>query len=88
MEHIKRPLWYISQYKEESLNLSNNVCYDSVLIKEFEIDTPFQYLNSYPDTANIYFALEKYHNISVKNLAIGYGSGDIIFRIYQQVDQV
>lgn len=83
MEHIKRPLWYVNRYKQGTLNLSNNVCYDNVLMSELDINVSFQELNEYPDAANIYFALGKYHNVDVKNLAVGYGSGDIIFRIFQ-----
>ena len=62
--------------KSEILDLSNNVCYDKFLDRNFEHS-----VSTYPDDAEAYRLLSQYYNISPYNIAIGYGSSDIILRI-------
>lgn len=81
---MKRHPWYIDYYEpihDNLLNLSNNICYDKILINKINVDAGLCNLFQYPDAAKTYNVLSKYCNIDVKNLAIGYGAGDIIHRL-------
>ncbi len=62
--------------KSEILDLSNNVCYDKFLDRNVEHS-----VSTYPDDAEAYRLLSQYYSISPYNIAIGYGSSDIILRI-------
>ena len=83
MNKIERPLWYVDYYQDakEQLNLSNNVCYDAVLLDRLKFDIDFSKIHQYPDAASTYLELSMYHNVDPKNIAIGYGAGDIVFRL-------
>lgn len=77
-----RPDWTKPKINSE-YNLSNNVC----------IDTQFVFpninassVNQYPDEYPIYNALSKYHNVPMENIAIGFGIGELIQRIYLNID--
>jgi len=84
--NIQRPLWYIDFYEPltNQLNLSNNICYDPVLIAK--LDTPIDHnvLFRYPDAVETYRLLSSYYHIDSKNIAVGYGSGELLLRIMQQ----
>lgn len=84
MPKIDRPLWYIDYYKDtrDKLNLSNNVCYDQILINELNFNIDFDKIYQYPDAAETYHELSRYYQIDPKTIAIGYGAGDIIFRLF------
>lgn len=70
--------WTKPLLKSEILDLSNNVCYDKFL------DTNFEHsVSSYPDDAEAYRLISQYYNVSPYNIAIGYGSSDVILRILQ-----
>jgi histidinol-phosphate aminotransferase len=58
------------------LDLSSNVCYDQHL--KFSLD---QSVFEYPDDSLAYHQLSQYYNINSKNIAIGYGSSELILRI-------
>lgn len=78
-----RPDWTTSRYNCKKLNLANNVCYDTVLLNHID-----QLLNSkkinfrqYPDEYIVYNTIAHYHLINAKNIAVGYGLGELITRI-------
>lgn len=74
-----RPNWIIEKSTDYRYNLSNNICVDTKLeIPQLDISS----LNTYPDEFPIYKALEEYHKVPMKYIAIGYGLGELIQRIY------
>lgn len=78
-----RPDWKESRYNDKLINLSNNVCFDTVLLNE--VDTMFKTvdinLRQYPDEVIVYNSIAKHHNIITENIAIGYGLGELIIRV-------
>ena len=78
-----RPTWQESRYDDQKINLSNNVCYDSMLLTQ--IDTILKSKNfnfrQYPDEYIVYNSISNYHNVYEKNIAIGYGLGELIIRV-------
>lgn len=83
MPIINRPVWYTDYYTDLNgkLNLSNNVCYDNVLMNEVSLNIDSSLLFKYPDAANLYSKLAQHHNISPEYINIGYGAGDIVYRL-------
>jgi histidinol-phosphate aminotransferase len=80
---MQRTPWNKQKKLEYKLNLSNNVCHDSILIDEvkelfvnLDIDP-----SQYPDEYKVYDALSNYYNIDIDNICIGFGSGEIMSRI-------
>lgn len=78
-----RPDWTKPKYDKTKIDLSNNICYDTVLIKsinEFlknnEID-----VRQYSDEYFFYERISLFHNVDMKNIAVGYGLGELIQRI-------
>jgi histidinol-phosphate/aromatic aminotransferase/cobyric acid decarboxylase-like protein len=86
---IERPLWYVDFYDKNNrlLNLSNNICYDALLLEELPSIIDYENFFKYPDAADTYHTLSKHHRIDVKNLAIGYGSGELLLRILEQLTE-
>jgi histidinol-phosphate aminotransferase len=78
-KYLMRPDWTTFKYSGYQYNLSNNICIDTLLPLP---NSDLCCLNSYPDEYPIYEALEKHHNIPMENIAIGYGLGELIQRIY------
>jgi histidinol-phosphate aminotransferase len=76
-----RPDWKV-QTKRNPIDLSANVHYDQILDETVK-NLSFKNILDYPDQYKLYACLSEYHDIPLKNLTIGYGSGDIIFRIIQ-----
>lgn len=77
----ERPDWKI-QTKRKGIDLSGNVHYDKVL-DETVRNLSFENILDYPDQYKLYKCLSDHHNIPLDNLTIGYGSGEIIYRILQ-----
>lgn len=78
-----RPDWTKRRYDDDKINLANNLCYDIILNSEVDQiikNTQFD-IRQYPDEAIAYDILSSYHSISSKNIAIGYGIGEIIQRL-------
>lgn len=73
---MKRRDWTEPLPTHSLLDLSNNVCYDQFLKLSFE-----QNMSAYPDDSESYNHLSRYYNVSAKNIAIGYGSSELILRI-------
>lgn len=80
-----RPDWKKIRYAEDRLDLSNNICYDAVLLKK--IDQIFKHndisLRQYPDEAVAYKILSDHYNIPMQNISVGFGIGELIIRILQ-----
>lgn len=78
-----RPSWFEHRYNKEILDLSNNLCYDSVLLSQ--VDSLFKNVKldvrQYTDEATAYMSLSKFHDIDPRKIAIGYGIGELITRI-------
>lgn len=80
---MKRPDWNIDK-SSSLIDLSNNVCYDSVLFNQvkdklnnIDADDLLNYNNEY----ELYSLISRYYNFDISNLAIGYGSTELIDRI-------
>ena len=73
---MNRRDWAEPLPKSNILDLSNNVCYDKYINRDYE-----QADTSYPDDSIAYKHLSHYYSISPKNIAIGYGSCELILRI-------
>lgn len=81
---IKRHLWYEDFYlNNQTIDLSKNICYDRYLLPKLNCEISSDALRQYPDTAAVYRSLAAHYKVDVKNLAIGYGAGDIIYRLIQ-----
>ena len=68
-----RPDWTKSKYDKTKIDLSNNICYDTVLInsinkflKNNEID-----VRQYSDEDFFYERISLFHNVDMKNIAVG-----------------
>jgi|TARA_R110000772_G_scaffold88953_1_gene184441 histidinol-phosphate aminotransferase len=75
---IERPDWKTARSIKE-IDLAGNVHYDKILIdyiKKIDIKN----IHNYPDQFKLYESLSNYYNISLENLTIGFGAGEIISR--------
>lgn len=80
---MKRPDWYINK-SSSLIDLSNNVCYDSVLfdqVKDKLSDVDHKDILNYNNERELYEIISSYYNFDINNLAIGYGSTELIDRI-------
>ena len=77
-----RPDWRHPKLPNILYNLANNICIDTELVlPKFDYN-----LSTYPDEYPIYLALSKLHNVIMDDIVIGYGLGELIQRIYTQLD--
>lgn len=78
-----RPSWQESRYNDEKINLSNNVCYDIIVLDKINslLKTKDFNFRQYPDEYIVYKSISNYHNVNTKNIAIGYGLGELITRV-------
>jgi histidinol-phosphate/aromatic aminotransferase/cobyric acid decarboxylase-like protein len=80
---MPRHLWYHPFYDNDGiLNLSNNVCYDQILINDLNTSLDLKKIFEYPDPFLTYVTLSNFLNINIKNIAIGFGASDIIHRLF------
>jgi histidinol-phosphate aminotransferase len=56
-----------------------------MLFDELNCNISHQDIFQYPDAANTYEILSKHHNIDVKNIAVGFGVGELLPRIFQML---
>jgi histidinol-phosphate aminotransferase len=78
-----RPSWQESRYNDKKINLSNNICYDKILLDKIDnlVESKKFNFRQYPDEYIVYKSVSKYHNVDTKNISIGYGLGELIIRI-------
>lgn len=82
---MQRPDWTKSKTSECKFNLSNNTCIDTTIPNQLpQID--YSQMAAYPDELPIYQAICQYHNISINNVILGFGLGEILQRIYLHLD--
>ena len=75
---MNRRDWTTALPNSNMLDLSSNICYDRYLNISVE-----QNNQRYPDSSEAYDLLSSYYNTSPYNIAIGYGSCELILRILQ-----
>lgn len=80
-----RPDWTQSKLVPCRFNLSNNICVDPWVPKQLPL-VDCSHLSTYPDEFPIYQALSGYHRLDASHLAIGFGLGELIQRIYLHLD--
>lgn len=73
---MNRRDWIEPLPKNNLLDLSNNICYDQLLPK-----CAMDNIQTYPDASEVYSLLSKHYNVNPRNIAIGYGSCELILRI-------
>ena len=87
MNHMidNRPDWRKPKYVDTRIDLSNNLCYDSVL--QSDINSKFKTvefnLRQYTDEYQAYEILTKHYSIPISNIAIGFGIGEMIQRFFK-----
>ena len=77
---MNRPDWTVKRDKPV-IDLSKNVHYDSLMnsyISELLNDVD---IHDYPSEYKVYDAISKYYNIKLEQLAVGYGSSEVIERV-------
>lgn len=80
-----RPDWTELRTPDYKFNLSNNICVDTWVPTQFpQID--YSLAGVYPDEVPIYRAISLYHNVDIRNIAVGFGLGELIQRIYLHLD--
>ena len=80
---MRRPDWHINK-SSSLIDLSNNVCYDSVLFDQVKVklgDVDHKDILNYNNERELYEIISCYYNFDTNNLAIGYGSTELIDRI-------
>ena len=84
---ISRPSWMKSQ-KYFKINLSRNVHFDQILSNKVVGILRKNTNNSlhYADSFEIYKTISKYYKINLKNLTIGFGATDLLYRITKILD--
>ena len=80
-----RPNWQIPKYTDVKIDLSNNLTYDSKL--NFKLRDLYRSVNfdtrQYTDEYSLYKTLSAYEQRPIKNLAIGFGIGEMICRFFE-----
>lgn len=76
-----RPDWTQSKLVPCRFNLSNNICVDPWVPKQLPL-LDSSNLSTYPDEFPIYQTISRHHNIGLDQIAIGFGLGELIQRIY------
>lgn len=76
-----RPDWTQSKLAPCRFNLSNNICVDPWVPKQLPL-VDCGHLTTYPDEFPIYQAIGRYHGVDLDRIAIGFGLGELIQRIY------
>lgn len=77
MNDILRHYWAINKSSAEILDLSTNICFDRYLSSNTNVN-----IYQYPTEYNNYNHLSKHYDVSINNIAIGLGLGELIPRIF------
>ena len=81
---FERQHWLMQQVSDERINLSNNICYDQILQNQVlsllgKNNITF---SQYEDESKVYKILSEFYGINPENIAIGFGLGELIPRIF------
>jgi histidinol-phosphate/aromatic aminotransferase/cobyric acid decarboxylase-like protein len=76
-----RPDWTQTKLVPCRFNLSNNICIDPWVPKQLPL-LDCSSLSTYPDEFPIYQTIGRHHDIGLDQIAIGFGLGELIQRIY------
>ena len=80
-----RPNWQVPKYTDIEIDLSNNLTYDTEL--NFKLRDLYRSVNfdtrQYTDEYSLYKTLSAYEQRPIKNLAIGFGIGEMILRFFE-----
>jgi histidinol-phosphate/aromatic aminotransferase/cobyric acid decarboxylase-like protein len=81
---FERQHWLTQQVSDEKINLSNNVCYDQILQNQvlFLLGRNNITFSQYEDESKVYKILSEFYGINPENIAIGFGLGELIPRIF------
>lgn len=83
---MQRMDWTVKPIKRK-LDLSINVHYDDILNRAIKIILQsHDSFNNYPYQYDLYQSVSDYHNIDIKNIAIGYGATEILERIFKTLE--
>lgn len=80
-----RPNWQSPKYTDTRLDLSNNLTFDSVLqqqLNDLYSSVSFD-TRQYTDEYCLYKTLSLYEQVPIKNIAIGFGIGEMIQRLFE-----
>lgn len=84
---VDRPLWYLEKNNKFKIDLSKNVHYDKILMLSIENELKqISNFNNYPDEYSLYNSISNYYNLSIKEIAIGFGSTDVIERTLRAIE--
>ncbi len=81
---FERQHWSTQEVSDEKINLSNNVCYDQILQNQvlFLLSRNNITFSQYEDESKIYKIFSEFYGINPENIAIGFGLGELIPRIF------
>ena len=81
---FERQHWLTQQVSDERINLSNNICYDQILQNQVMslLSKNKITFSQYEDESKVYKILSEFYGINPKNIAIGFGLGELIPRIF------
>lgn len=81
---FERQHWSTQEVSDEKINLSNNVCYDQILQNQvlFLLSRNNITFSQYEDESKVYKILSEFYGINPENIAIGFGLGELIPRIF------
>lgn len=81
----ERPNWQVPKYTDYKIDLSNNLTYDSVL--NYKLRDLYRSVNfdtrQYTDEYSLYKTLSAHEQRPIKNIAIGFGIGEMICRFFE-----
>jgi histidinol-phosphate/aromatic aminotransferase/cobyric acid decarboxylase-like protein len=81
---FERQHWLTQQVSDERINLSNNICYDQILQNQVMslLGKNNITFSQYEDESKVYKILSEFYEINPENIAIGFGLGELIPRIF------
>lgn len=77
--------WTLKKENNHKLDLSNNICFDPIFQNQFSslLHKKGQSFYQYSDEGKVYEVLSEVYGINSKQIAIGFGLGELIPRIFQ-----
>ena len=82
---ILRPDWTKNKISKE-IDLTKNVHHDKILNNKIKkIIYRSKFILNYPNDFKVYKAISKYYGVNIKNIAIGFGATDVIYRTLRAI---